>query len=119
MSLCREVALKLLSDLAKCSFVIVSSVSKHNELNATFSKDLDTALKKIWSVFAKPLTDLINISIKTGHFSDGWENALVKPVFKSGNLDEMINYRPIGLPVFSKSAGEGCIRTILASFRDE
>ncbi len=70
-----------------------------NELNTTYSKDiynLDTVFKKNGSALVKPLTHLINLSIRTGQF-------LVKPIFKSGNSDDMVNYRPISrLPVPSK-----------------
>ncbi len=52
--------------------------------------------KKNGSALVKPLTHLINLSIRTGQF-------LVKPIFKSGNSDDMVNYRPISLlPVLSK-----------------
>ncbi len=78
-----------------------------NELNTTYSKDicnLDTVFfKKNGSALVKPLTHLINLSIRTGQFPDSWKKALVKPIFKSVNSDDMVNYRPISLlPVFSK-----------------
>ncbi len=45
----------------------------------------------------------VNLSIRTGQFPDNWKKALVKPIFKSGNSDDMVNYRPISLlPVHSK-----------------
>lgn len=55
------------------------------DLNTTFSKDifnLDIAfLKKYSSILVQPLTNLVNISIKSGQFPDGWKNALVIPFF--------------------------------------
>ncbi len=45
----------------------------------------------------------VNLSIRTGQFPDNWKKALVKPIFKSGNSDDMANYRPISLlPVRSE-----------------
>lgn len=78
-----------------------------HDLNTTYSKDiynLDTAfLKKYSSILAQPLTHLINISIKSGQFPDGWKTAQVIPLLKSGDAEIISNYRPISLlPVFSK-----------------
>lgn len=43
---------------------------------------------------------LVNISIKTGEFP---QTAVVTPVFKSGEIGEVCNYRPISItPVISK-----------------
>jgi len=51
----------------------------------------------------QPLTNIVNSSIKSGQFPDGWKNALVTPIFKSGDDKMSCNYRPISLlPALSK-----------------
>ncbi len=49
------------------------------------------------------LTCIINTSIVTGVFPTSWKHALVVPLFKSGDSNDMNNYRPISLlPIVSK-----------------
>lgn len=49
------------------------------------------------------LTCIINTSIVTGIFPNSWKHALVVPLYKSGDSDDMNNYRPISLlPIVSK-----------------
>lgn len=54
-------------------------------------------------MLVKPLTHLVNLSIRTCTFPLGWKKAVIVPVFKSGTQDSMCNYRPISiLPILSK-----------------
>ncbi len=49
------------------------------------------------------LTCIINTSIDTGVFPTSWKQALVVPLFKSDDSNDMKNYRPISLlPIVSK-----------------
>ena len=49
------------------------------------------------------LTVCVNTSIATGDYPSVWRHALVTPTFKSGDPDEITNYRPISiLPILSK-----------------
>ena len=49
------------------------------------------------------LTEIINISYKTGIFPDLLKKAVVTPIFKEDDKNEIRNYRPISiLPVISK-----------------
>ena len=78
-----------------------------NNLKTTHSKDLsnlDVAFaKKHMITLAKPLTHLINTSMVSGKFPEEWKQARVIPIFKSGAVDLVSNYRPISiLPVLSK-----------------
>ena len=60
-------------------------------------------LKDAAAVIAKPLTHIINLSLKTGTIPTDWKAAKVIPLFKSGSLAEIDNYRPISiLPSISK-----------------
>ena len=52
-------------------------------------------LKDAAGVIAKPLTFIINLSLETGVVPTEWKMAKVIPIFKSGSLAEIDNYRPI------------------------
>ena len=54
-------------------------------------------------VISKPLTFVINLSLKTGEFPEDLKAARVSPTFKSGAKNLFDNYRPISvLPAVSK-----------------
>ena len=60
-------------------------------------------LKDGAKVLAKPITDICNLSITSGRFSDSCKLAKLKPIYKKGSLTEASNYRPISLlPLISK-----------------
>ena len=54
-------------------------------------------------VIYKHLTDLLNLSITSGVFPCDWKIAKVSPLFKSGDLRNANNYRPISfLPTIAR-----------------
>jgi len=60
-------------------------------------------LKDAAYVLTTPLTFIINLSLKTGVVLSEWKVAKVIPLYKSGSLAEIDNYRPISiLPTLSK-----------------
>ena len=60
-------------------------------------------LKDAAGVIAKPSTFIINLSLETGVVPTEWKIAKVIPIFKSGSMAEIDNYRPISiLPTLSK-----------------
>ena len=60
-------------------------------------------LKDSANVIARPLTKIINVSLKQGTVPDDFKLAKVIPVFKKGQPENMDNYRPISvLPTVSK-----------------
>ena len=76
-------------------------------LNSSKAKDiygLDTSfLKQYKDIFSDPLTTMINQSISEGIFPAALKPAIVTPIFKSGNKQDMNNYRQISiLPAVSK-----------------
>ena len=51
----------------------------------------------------QPLTHLANLCISSGTFPDILKKSVVKPIYKSGDKHQVVNYRPISiLPVISK-----------------
>ena len=60
-------------------------------------------LKDAASVIAKPLTYVINLSLRSGAVLAEWKEAKVLPLFKFGSSTEIGNYRLISLlPILSK-----------------
>lgn len=60
-------------------------------------------IKIIKDLIVVPLTKLINSAIDIGTFPDSLKTAVVVPIFKKGDPNDISNYRPISiLPIFSK-----------------
>ena len=60
-------------------------------------------LKDFAGIVNKPLTTIINASLRSGQVPSDWKAARVIPLFKKGKVVEMDDYRPISiLPVISK-----------------
>ena len=60
-------------------------------------------LKDSADIVVKPVTFIINTSLRTSKVPCDWKSARVIPLFKKGKADEMDNYRPVSiLPVLSK-----------------
>ena len=60
-------------------------------------------MKQCADKYIVPLTHIINLSITKGYFPEEFKLAKVLPIFKSGDDQNIQNYRPISmLPFFSK-----------------
>ena len=60
-------------------------------------------VKKLIHSLLVPLCHVFNLSLKNGIFPDSMKMAKVIPFYKSGNVQEFSNYRPVSLlPQFSK-----------------
>ena len=60
-------------------------------------------LKDAATIITKPLAYIINLSLQSGSLPMEWKAAKIIPLFKSGSMVELDNYRPISiLPVLSK-----------------
>ncbi|CAB3254900.1 unnamed protein product [Arctia plantaginis] len=60
-------------------------------------------IKQYRRFFVRPLTFILNLCIKTGVFPDLFKKALIHPIHKAGDADQVNNYRPISvLPCLSK-----------------
>ena len=71
---------------------------------ATGSDHLSVRILRLAMPFIiNPLTDIINQAISEGTFPSQWKTAVVTPLHKSGDANNVSNYRPISvLPVLSK-----------------
>ena len=76
-------------------------------------------IKQISTFIALPLTHIINESLVTGVVPSKFKIAKVMPIFKTGQCDDMYNYRPISiLPSLSKIM-EKIIANLLFSFLEK
>ena len=76
-------------------------------------------LKMTKNVIAESLCDIINKSLLTGVVPREWKKARVVPIFKSGDISSLNNYRPISiLPIVSKII-ERAVHQQLSEFLDQ
>ncbi|ELT94702.1 hypothetical protein CAPTEDRAFT_209363 [Capitella teleta] len=62
-----------------------------------------SALKEVADLIVVPLTDLINLSLQQGVVPVELKIARVVPIYKAGEKQELVNYRPVSvLPSVSK-----------------
>ena len=81
----------------KCSFVS-NNLSNMDIKKATGLDSIGPRLLKIApNVLAPSITYIINRSIESGIFPCIWKNAKVNPIFKSGDKDNVNNYRLISI----------------------
>ena len=57
----------------------------------------NSALKAVKDIIALSLTDLFNASIKANIFPDDFKIAIITPIIKNGETDNLGNYRPISI----------------------
>ena len=68
----------------------------HDEVNVKLVKDLKKEISKI-------LTDIINLGYEINDFPDCMKFAIIKPIYKKDDRNDISNYRPIAiLPALSK-----------------
>ena len=73
-------------------------------------------LKECTSEIAPSRTRLINLSLRVGCVPKNWKCANIVPVFKKGNKEEFVNYRPISLLSLVSKIDERCVFAHFYSF---
>lgn len=73
-------------------------------------------LHKCKNQLAAPLTIIMNKSIKTGEIPEVWKEAIIVPIFKSGNKEMPANYRPVSLTSQLAKLLERIIRWYLVKY---
>ena len=63
-------------------------------------------IKMAMSYIVSPLTHLINFSLTSGVIPKEWKTAVVIPIFKSEDVFELSNYRPISILLILSKAIE-------------
>ena len=56
-------------------------------------------LKEYRQEMAEPIHDVIESSIKTGKVPEELKRADIMPIYKNGNKEEPLNYRPVSLTI--------------------
>lgn len=75
-------------------------------------------LKDCAYIFVEPLHHIFNLIRKTNTYPDIWKKAIICPIFKSGESDDVQNYRPISLLCnFSKVLESILYKHIFSSVR--
>ena len=77
--------------------IIATISSLKNKNSSGYDNISNKILKMICSEIAKPLSVIINQMFTTGIFPDSLKVAKIIPIFKSGDSNELSNYRPISL----------------------
>ena len=90
--------------LTETNVGVVHRLIKSLVLNkATGLDGISSRLREAADIVVSSLTNIVNLSIRSGVFPDKWEVAKVLPVYKDDIKSEASNYRPISiLPIVSK-----------------
>nr|CAI5841041.1 unnamed protein product [Callosobruchus analis] len=94
-----------------------------NPLQNKQSKDIygmnSILIKYIKNLIIGPLTKLINLCIDNNVFPGCLKRTIVTPIFKSGDTEDVTNYRPISLlPIFSKIFEKCLVKQIVLHFEN-
>ncbi len=83
---------------------VILAVKDLKQTNSVGSDDIQLKfVKDALYIIAFYLTCIINTSLVTGVFPTAWKHAIVVPVYKNGDAENVNNYRPISLlPIISK-----------------
>ena len=75
-------------------------------------------MKRCINVYIKPLTHIIDKSMKEGVFPSELKLAKVVPIFKSGDSSQISNYRPISVESFFSKVFERVMYYHITDFID-
>ena len=82
---------------------IISTIKNHKLSSPGWDEVSPIVMKATYNSVIKPLTHVLNMSLNRGVFPLELKIAKVIPLFKSGDIMDLSNYRPVSvLPLFSK-----------------
>ena len=84
VKVCRDEIMKLMKDLEERKATGPDQVSGH-------------ILKECRHQLIEPIHDIIRCSLETGKVPKEWKRADIVPIFKNGNKEVPLNYRPVSL----------------------
>ena len=67
----------------------------------------------------KPITHMINTSISSGTFPEMYKKAVIRPIYKGGNVEDINNYRPVSLLSNVSKIIEKAVKEQLVSYLEE
>ena len=96
---------------------VIEQIKKLDEKKAKGTDDLQAHfLKHSAHIIGPVLTQIFNLSIKTGIFPESWKLAKISPVHKKGEKVELNNYRPISVLCFLSKIIERHVHNSLYEF---
>ena len=103
-----------------CPSQVLKALNKLKSTKATGLDDVPPSLIKDASQYiAAPLAYIINLSLSSGIYPAQWKNAKIVPVYKSGSVSELDNYRPISILHAISKIAERLVHDQLAKFLED
>jgi hypothetical protein len=85
-----------LNSISITEYDIIEHLTLLNEKSSTGPDCLPSILlKNCCFVFAKSINHIFNLSVSTGIFPVIWKKSFIPPIYKSGDRNNIRNYRPI------------------------
>lgn len=78
-----------------------------------------STLKKINQQVSKPLSHIFNLCIKNGIYPTSFKKSIIRPVYKKGDVQLTVNYRPISLTTAFSKIFERCIKKRFSKYINE
>ena len=106
-------------NLKSFSALSIEEVFKIVQESSNASCRLDPAptwlLRSCLDVLAPPITEMVNLSLLSGHVPENWRTAVVFPLLKKPGLDLVYkNFRPVSnLPFITKVVGKAALQQLL------
>ena len=107
-------------NLESLSALSIEEVSKIVRESSNASCRLDPVptwlLKSCLDVLAPPITEMVDLSLLSGHVPENWRTAVIFPLLKKPGLDLVYkNFRPVSnLPFISKVGEKAALQQLLA-----
>ena len=110
----KDPAIKVCIPPVKKGFVMDNLLPLKSNKAMGFDKISARMLKIAAPVIAPSVVKIMNFSLESAVFLKRWKTAKVTPLYKSGDRNDVNNYRPVSvLPALSKDTGETRLHQLL------